>query len=318
VAFQATLQDGSQRIYLFTPGLRFRGPNEGSWDNPANWTLGIKPASVHDVYIDPQGNLDVNGPAGEATVRSLTLGATGNGIATLRIPAGGTLRASALTILPKGKLIVEGGATIHADFFDNQSTVNVNDVLVMDYDGGSPLSSIRAQIIKGYHNGTWTGDGITSAAAAANPSARAIGYAEAHDVLPPGTTTFAGATVDDSSILVRLTIPGDANLDGAVGFADLVSVAQHYGIADGHAVWSAGDFNYDGNIGFGDLVAVAQHYGGALAAEVPGASAQFEADWAAAVASVPEPGSLYVFLGIAAAMAWRRGASRRAPAQPGQ
>ena len=53
-----------------------------------------------------------------------------------------------------------------------------------------------------------------------------------------------GQTVDGSSILVRYTITGDANLDGTVGFIDLVRLAQNYGGTNN--VWSTGDFTYDG------------------------------------------------------------------------
>jgi parallel beta-helix repeat protein len=55
---------------------------------------------------------------------------------------------------------------------------------------------------------------------------------------------------------------GDANRDRTVGFADLVTLAQHYGTTDGD--WSHGDFNYDGQINFADLVIQAQRYGTTL------------------------------------------------------
>jgi hypothetical protein len=107
-------------------------------------------------------------------------------------------------------------------------------------------------------------------------------------------------------VLVRFTLNGDANLDGSVGFADLVAVAQHYGTSDGSATWSTGDLNYDGNVGFADLVAVAQNYGGALpSAVIPGASADFANDMAQAFGSVPEPGSLNIVALVALVL--RRG-----------
>jgi hypothetical protein len=97
-------------------------------------------------------------------------------------------------------------------------------------------------------------------------------------------------------VLVRYTLAGDATLDGVVDFKDLVQLAQNYNTADGNQVWYAGDFTYDGNVNFADLVKLAQNYNGALAsaAVVPGASAGFEADLAAAFASVPEPAALPV------------------------
>ena len=53
---------------------------------------------------------------------------------------------------------------------------------------------------------------------------------------------------------------GDANLDGKVGFADLLLLAQNYGKKD-NANWDQGDFNYDGKVTFADLLLLAQNYG---------------------------------------------------------
>ena len=53
-------------------------------------------------------------------------------------------------------------------------------------------------------------------------------------------------------------LPGDANADGAVGFADLVLVARNFGKTN--ATWSDGDFNNDGSVGFDDLLIVARNY----------------------------------------------------------
>jgi hypothetical protein len=108
-------------------------------------------------------------------------------------------------------------------------------------------------------------------------------------------------------VLVRYTISGDANLDGAVGFPDLVRVAQNYGTASG-ATWSRGDFNYDGAVGFADLVALAQSYGAALPSEaIPGATPDFQADMAAAFSgAVPEPSGMVFVAGLSALGAMRR------------
>lgn len=70
--------------------------------------------------------------------------------------------------------------------------------------------------------------------------------------------------------------PGDANDDGSVGFADLVTVAQHYGTTTG-ATWATGDFTGDGAVNFADLVIVAQHYGQTAAAAPAPAAVQVSA-----------------------------------------
>ena len=55
-------------------------------------------------------------------------------------------------------------------------------------------------------------------------------------------------------------VPGDANGDGRVDFADLLILAQNYGKSAG-ATFAQGDFNGDGSVGFDDLLILAQNYG---------------------------------------------------------
>ena len=94
---------------------------------------------------------------------------------------------------------------------------------------------------------------------------------------------------------------GDANADGATNFSDLVKLAQNYNTSN-DPTWSTGDFNGDGTVNFGDLVILAQHYN--QVADVPpppaGASAEFNRDFAAAFASVPEPGTAAMLMVVGA------------------
>jgi fibronectin-binding autotransporter adhesin len=179
--------------------------------------------------------------------------------------------------------------------------------LAVDYapGGPSPLGTVRAAIINAYNNGNWQGAGIGSSTAATDH--RVVGYAEASDLFGASGGTFIDTPVDNSTVLARYTLPGDTNLDGKVSFADLVAVAQHYGASAGTSTWIQGDVTYDGNISFADLVAVAQNYGGALpSAAIPGASADFNQDMAAAFASVPEPGALSLIVAASGLMLRRR------------
>jgi hypothetical protein len=196
--------------------------------------------------------------------------------------------------------------------------------MAIDYAAGAPaddaanLASVRAQIIAGRGAG---GDyknpaaGITSSTAAAN-TLGAVGYALASDVRPftDGVSdVFMGNTVDKSTILVRYTLAGDLNLDGAVDFLDLARLAQSYNVTDGTRQWTTGDINYDGKTDFLDLAKMAQNYNTALLPSDPisGASAEFNADLARAFASVPEPGFLSI-LAVAPLLAGRRRRRRNA------
>jgi hypothetical protein len=170
--------------------------------------------------------------------------------------------------------------------------------LIVNYDGPTPLRTVRAAIVSAYNATSashWTGTGLTSGAAARNPAA-ALGYGEAGEVLGISgvqTALFAGQTADATSLLVRYTLFGDATLDGVVDFNDLVKLAQSYNTTVSAATdewWGRGDFTYDGTVDFNDLVKLAQNYNTGLpAGAVPGAPAGFASDWSAAVASVPEP-----------------------------
>src|SRR5205814_6779039 len=62
---------------------------------------------------------------------------------------------------------------------------------------------------------------------------------------------------------VRYTLPGDANLDGSVGVADLGALSTAYGTT-GTAIWSQGDFNNDSAVGVADLGALSTNYGNSL------------------------------------------------------
>jgi autotransporter-associated beta strand protein len=191
-----------------------------------------------------------------------------------------------------------------------------NNKLIVDYDpaaGASPLGSIRAALVSAYAGGAWNGAaGIGSTGIAAT---RSLGYAEASEVLGAGGGKFGGQDVDGSTVLVGYTLAGDTNLDGSVDFLDLAKLAQNYNTTLGSpsslSTWYRGDFDYNGMVDFNDLAKLAQNYNTALpgGAAIPGAPAGFEADLAAAFASVPEP-SLIALVGL---FAFAAGGRRRKP-----
>jgi len=103
VAYWAQLADGRQGEFLFTPELHWRASGSGNWDTAANWTVGLAPAAVHPVTIDPTSSLSVTGPTLADTIKTLTIGAKTYGqTATLNL-------ASAT-----GALTVTGAAAVQA------------------------------------------------------------------------------------------------------------------------------------------------------------------------------------------------------------
>jgi GH35 family endo-1,4-beta-xylanase len=101
----------------------------------------------------------------------------------------------------------------------------------------------------------------------------------------------AGSDADYWVHVLKHTEYGDANLDGMVNFADLVTLAQNYNQETGEG-WADASFNGDGKVDFGDLVVLAQNYNFGMSQI--GTSDTFAADWALAQSLVPEPMTLVI------------------------
>jgi hypothetical protein len=158
-----------------------------------------------------------------------------------------TLHGALLTVTRTNLLIVEGNGRIDLG----------GGSLVVDYIGASPIAAIVEDLRSAYDGGWWSGPGIGTSAAFLG----SLGYAEASAILGPAGGIFAGVPVDGSAVLIRLTTPGDANLDRQVNFSDLLTLSQNYG-ASGRGWWQ-GSFDYDspGAVAFSDLLMLSQNYG---------------------------------------------------------
>src|SRR5205814_3666493 len=154
-----------------------RNAGSGNWDTNTNWSLSLAPAYVHDVVIDPAANLTVTGPAVNTAIRALTVG-TGAGAAALQLATGNLKAVGSLTIAANSKL-----------------DLNARDLIYSSGDPPSALALVRAYLTSGYAGGSWTGNGITSSAAAATASSAhktALGYGAAGDI---GRSIFDGFAV---------------------------------------------------------------------------------------------------------------------------
>jgi hypothetical protein len=216
------------------------GPSGGNWSTAGNWSpSGIPTASDLVTISGNSVNLSTS-----ATVASLTLG----GGASLVVGSGGTrvLRASALSI-------------------DLNSKLDLNDnALILDYTGASPASAVRDYLVSGRNGGAWNGSGITSSAAAA--PRRALGYADNNTLATP-RAIFVGQSVDSTSILIKFTYAGDADLDGDADGVDIGTWATHFTGELGGAgakVWADGDWDYDGDVDGVDAGLWAQAFTGEL------------------------------------------------------
>jgi hypothetical protein len=174
-----------------------------------------------------------------------------------------------------------------------------NNAFVIDHEGTSPLETIRAQIVSGYNNGAWNGNGIVSSPAFGT---HGVGYAEASSL--GGSVPAIFGAVDASAVLFRRTRYGDANLDGLVNLSDFNRLAANFGSTN--ADWSQGDFTYDANVNLQDFNRLAANFGQS-AASGAGVTPQ---DWANLAAAVPEPGSAGALLGAATLLVHRRRRNR--------
>ncbi len=237
-------------------GLVIRAANQST---PRGLTINPFGAS-----LDFAGSLTVGAITG-ASVASGTLTKVGTGILTTGAIQIGTLSATtgAVVTAPSAgtnqvsNLILGGGTGAWTSKLDLN-----NNSLIVDYTGAanSPLGVVADQLKSGYASGSWTGQGITSGAAAtiaasASVNKTALGYAEASTL---GITTFGGLPVDSDAVVVKYTLAGDANLDGVVNALDFNAVATNFGLA---GQWSSGDFDYNGVVGSSDFVAIAQNFG---------------------------------------------------------
>ena len=117
----------------------------------------------------------------------------------------------------------------------------------------TPLASIRSLIVSGFANGAWTGPGIVSSFADA--SSHAIGYAEFAAL---GNAPPIFGSVDPSTVLVRYTRYGDADLNGTVNLIDFNRLAVNFNGTN--KLWTDGDFNYDGQVNLLDFNKLAVNF----------------------------------------------------------
>jgi hypothetical protein len=141
-----------------------------------------------------------------------------------------------------------------------------NNDLIIDYAGGSsPLAEIEAMVKSAYNNGTWTGKGITSSVAAADPGLFHLAVADNALLGGVAIDNFDGIdTSNHQQVLVKFTWVADINLDGLVDANDAIAFATYYseGLTGAHHQF--GDLNYDGVVNSNDAILFATAYNASL------------------------------------------------------
>ncbi len=214
--------------------------------------------------LDGLGGLDTFSVSGEVTA----VVRTGTGLDNVTANAGATVifdtveaDIGTLLINVGGRVQVAAGGsnTLKLSSLNNSGILDLadNPMIVT----GTPFSTIRTFIRNGYDGGSWNGPApaIISSVAASSTTDDALGHAIASDI---GASLFGDLPVAPTDTLIRRTLSGDSNLDGTVGFADLLALARNYNLA---GAWSGGDFNFDDTVGFTDLLSLARNYNLSLA-----------------------------------------------------
>jgi hypothetical protein len=249
--------DDANLINVLDAGAGLRVDANGG-DDQVN--VAAAPAATPVVVRTGDGvdGLAVNTPGGPADAPATVLFEASDEVDRLAVNAGGTLRVGPGAVLTK-----RGGA------FGLQGMIDLAAGAMIVQGAAAQLAAYGGYVKGGYNGGAWNGTGtvlpdgtaagaIHSSAAAASPLGDAVGVARAADVFGAFPATFAGHSVGAADLLLRHTLGGDANLDGAVDFSDLVALAQNYDAAG--RLWAEGDFDYDTVVDFNDLVTLAQNY----------------------------------------------------------
>ena len=238
--FEPTVQDGFSDLQQIQ---RFTGVSYGLADLQLVYQL-------YEARTQLAGNT-----AAQTTLNQAAANINQLNIAAAHVSLASALASAASSIAAVNALTLNGAAALDV----------TNNHLVIDYSAGSsPASAIRAYLTTGRNGGAWNGLGISSSTAAANNAIvgnkiMALGYAEVSSIGPAGLQ-FQGA--DSTSILIRYTFAGDANLDGAVNTADFTMLAANFGKSS--QAWVNGDFNYDGVVNALDFNAIAANFGQSL------------------------------------------------------
>jgi hypothetical protein len=225
----------------------------GTWV-ASNGTIAITSGS-NVTTIGPSATVRLSGAA--SVFAKVNAVASNQGVFTI---SDGRAFTTAGSLANSGTITVGASSTLKVvGVLTNANAVDLAPgTLLLDYTGASPIDTLRGQLFTGRAGGTWTGPGVRSSTAAVHPQLlTAIGYAEASALLGlagAATTTYAGLTVDATTVLTKFTYYGDANLNGRIDRDDFALTDR--GFVRGLTGWINGDYNYDGTINLGDYMLI--------------------------------------------------------------
>ena len=214
VAYHASLADGREGVFLFTPELYWRLAGNGAWDGAGNWTLGLVPALPHRVVINPDAGVTVTGPLSDTEIKALQLDAAVSGTSSLVLGSGNLVAGESVEIGGSGILDLNGQAITIGDGV-METTANTARVYadgVLSGSGtlvGNVINS-GGTVAPGFSTGTFTINGDYQQEAGGQLEIE-IGSVDAYDrLIVTGDVTFSpGATVQITFINGYVPVAGD-------------------------------------------------------------------------------------------------------------
>lgn len=209
---------------------------QGAQTNAANSTIAMNGGAL---YLYTDAGSASSAPLALTATAGITFFKSSQHLASLSLNGGNVMMAMEHCYLSTRSLSVTGSG---------QFDVNENDV-IDHYSGNTPYSTIESEIASGYNGGGWNGKGIVTSGAKNHPYSNlaAAEASQVYNLTGSQTATFDGQTVDATSLLIKYTWDGDANMDGVVNAADLAQMQM------GGTTWWQGDFNHDGIVNQADF-----------------------------------------------------------------
>ncbi len=284
---QGVTTSGYPGIASVSVASKWNVGGSGAWSSSGNWANGVAPnapgtlavlgggatagpttvalvdnTTVGSITLAGTNAYTVSGP-GSLTITGVYTGAivVTSGSHAISAPVvlgskvGATISSGAAlatsTVDGPFALSVSGGGTLTVTSRLDVASLAVDPRSLVDLGSGEAIfssmseSSVRALIsawrATGYGLGSSLAGPLTTLAVITNDDGTSNGL----------FSTFDGATVSATDILVKYTYLGDTNLDGQVDSADLANLLA--GMNGGLTGWINGDMNYDGRVDAADV-----------------------------------------------------------------
>lgn len=125
IVYRADVDSSRIATLTFTAvaDIHWLNPASGAWDG-SNWVGVYHPGPDSNTFIDPAGGVVVTASPANRTVKSLTVGSTSSGLASLHLDNGGDLAASnGVVVGSRGEIVVGSGRVLRAPTLTNSGFV---------------------------------------------------------------------------------------------------------------------------------------------------------------------------------------------------